>query len=76
MWLLFLSKFEDLMPESGLLVWIWDFFNRHVVHQSQVLPGLLFLELLDGRLSVVDSQEMNEFAVVLDIFVRHVNLGL
>jgi hypothetical protein len=46
------------------------------VHQLEVLSLLLLLELVDGLLAVVYGQPVDQFLVVLEVLVGHLDLSL
>ena len=64
------------MPESSGEVRVGDFFHAEDVEHSEVLACLLPLELGDSILSVVNSQEVNELLVVVDVLVGNLDGGL
>lgn len=64
-----LAQFEDAVPECGLQVRVRDLLDTHVVHQAQVLPLLLALELVNCKLPVVDRQPQDQFLIVSNILV-------
>jgi len=56
--------------ESGRGVSIADLTETEVVEHLEVLLNLQLLELLQGLVSLVNSQEVNELDVVFDLLVQ------
>ena len=73
---LLLAHLEDGVPERGLQVRVGDLLDGHVVHQLEVLSLLLLLELVDGLLAVVYGKPVDQFLVVLQVLVGHLDLCL
>jgi hypothetical protein len=46
------------------------------VHQSQVLSLLFSLKFVNGNLTVIDSEEVNQFLIVSNVLVSDLNGGL
>jgi hypothetical protein len=46
------------------------------VHQSQVLSLLFSLKFVNGNLTVIDSEEVNQFLIVSNVLVSDLNSGL
>ena len=67
--LLFLAKLEQVVPKSGMRVRVRDLLHTHVMHEFEVLLGLLPLEFLDGDLPMVNGQEMHQLFVILDVLI-------
>ena len=65
----FVLQLEDLVTELGRHVCVGDRPNRHLVKHLCVLLHFVFLELVHCELSLVDSDEVDKFAVLLDIYV-------
>lgn len=71
-----LAHLKDAVPEGGLQVRVGDLLNTHVVHQAQVLPLLLPLELVNRDLTVVNCQPMDQFLEVGNVLIGNFNGSL
>ena len=71
-----LAHLKDAVPEGGLQVRVGDLLDTHVVHQAQVLPLLLPLELVYRDLTVVNCQPMDQFLVVGNVLICNFNGSL
>jgi len=50
-----------------------DFLNTEEMNHFVVLASFLFLESLNCKLSMVDCQEVDEFSVVINVFIGNFN---
>lgn len=72
----FVLQFEDLMTELSCHVCVRDGTNRHLVQHLGVLLYFVLLELVHGKLSLVDSNEVDKFAVLLNVYVGLLDTSL
>lgn len=64
------------MSQSSLQVSVGDFLHCKRVEHLHVLANLDALELLNRKLALVDSNEVDQFAVLLNVEVNLLNVGL
>jgi hypothetical protein len=65
-----------LIAEGGEQVCIRYAADRHQVQHPCILAHLVLLELLDRKVALVYSNKVDQLAVLLDVDVRLLNLGL
>lgn len=67
-------KIQEAMEEHGVLVRVLNLSDREDIKRAHVHAMLLFLELINGNLSVVDSQEVIQCFVLLDVEVGSLDI--
>lgn len=73
-WHFVLMKIQEAMEEHGVLVRVLNLSDREDIKRAHVHAMLLFLELINGNLSVVDSQEVIQCFVLLDVEVGSLDI--
>ena len=71
-----LFKLKDTGIESRTQIGVRNLAAAHKVQHFCVLVALVFLELVNSQLSVVDSNKVDQLAGVLKILVLLLNHGL
>jgi hypothetical protein len=58
---------HNFMPQSSSHVAISDLLGGHLEKDTKISLGLLSLELLNGYLSMIDSEEIDKLLVLFNI---------